>query len=62
MVFRSGISTADALADVTECINDTLEHFLKSEKAFDTIDHDILYQKLENYGIRGSALQIHGSI
>ena len=27
--FRSGISIADELADVTECINDNLEKFKK---------------------------------
>ena len=66
--FRSGLSTFDALADVIKCINDNLEHLKKCsvvsidlKKAFDTIDHDILYQKLENYSIRGSALDLFKS-
>ena len=58
--FRSNRSTSLAVMDFVEnlatAINDkqtSIGVFIDLRKAFDTIDHSLLLQKLERYGIRG---------
>ena len=61
--FRNNISTADAISETIEIISDKLESLKKCaiisidlRKAFDTLDHTILLNKLFIYGIRGKLL------
>ena len=66
--FRHGKSTADAILEVSEFINDTLDDreisicvFVDFRKAFDCINHTILLRKLERYGVRGLPLDLLSS-
>ena len=60
--FREYHSTNHALLSLTENIREALDSnsfacgiFIDLQKAFDTVDHTILLQKLHFYGIRGLA-------
>ena len=59
--FRKGYSTNLALIDIIDAINMSLDNdeyvvgiFCDLQKAFDTVNHEILLSKLNNYGIRGT--------
>ena len=60
--FRAGHSTNHALLSLTEKVRVALDTgnfacgiFVDFQKAFDTVDHEILLRKLECYGVRGTA-------
>ena len=58
--FRKNHSTNHALINITESIREALDNnktvcgiFVDFQKAFDTVNHDILLQKLDYYGVGG---------
>ena len=62
--FRSNHSTDNAVAELIGDVLKNLENkkhtltiFLDLSKAFDTLEHDMIYKKLSKYGIRGTCLE-----
>ena len=58
--FRKQMSTSLAIIELLEEITNSLDKheagvFIDLNKAFDTVDHSILIEKLYHYGIRGTA-------
>ena len=66
--FRKGHSTTQALTEITDRLKLAVDKqeltcgvFIDLTKAFDTVDHNILLQKMFHYGIRGNVYNLFQS-
>ena len=66
--FRKKHSTVHALINAVENLHESIDNknftlgiFVDFSQAFDTVNHNILLHKLENYGIRGNILKLLSS-
>ena len=62
--YRKGHSTAQAVIEIADNLREAIDSnlytcgiFIDFSKAFDTVNHEILFKKLESYGIRGMPLK-----
>ena len=62
--FCKGFSTAHAIINLTDNMEKAIDNkqfacgvFIDLHKAFNTVDHNILFEKIQHYGIRGIAHQ-----
>ena len=62
--FRKGFATAHAIISLIDNIESAIDNkkfvcavFIDLQKEFDTVDHNILLEKIQHYGIRGIAHQ-----